>query len=106
MSMPAIHRDFIVACRLRKQTLRNLQRAVREAEENARRWPHLRSTARALAFHEDQLADFMYRNCGFPKGLPAPEKKWHLPSAAEAQRDFNDVIMSIPLGGDKSEPRA
>jgi hypothetical protein len=106
MPMPAIHRDFIAACQMRKATLRNLLRDVREAEVNVRRWPELRSMQRTLAFREDQLAEFMYRNCGFVKGEPAPARKWRMPSAAESQREYAELVLSIPLGRSNVEPRA
>lgn len=98
MPMPSYHPDFIVSCQCRKNRLRSLLFAVKEAEMYARRWPTLASQQNTLDFHADALAEFMYRNCGFPKGEPAPVKRYVQPTASESMRLYNEVIMAIPLG--------
>lgn len=91
------HRDFIVSCQLRHQALRGILRDIRDAEANLQRYPHLRGAQSILAYCEDRLADFMYRNCGFHKGAEPPVRKWHQKTREEAQQDYIATILAIPL---------
>lgn len=94
--MLSYHSDFIVSCQRRQCHLRNLLASLKHAEDNARRHPS--ASARSnVDFQADNLADFMYRNCGFPKGLPKPAKRYVPVSKEQAQHEFNAVLRSIPL---------
>lgn len=88
--------DTIHAMQARIRELRNLLTSLKKAEDNVARCPNLPGPAQYLNFLEERLAEFMYRNCGFPK--PPPKRVY---TQKEIDDAYNATILSIPLGASK-----